>query len=223
MRPSRNDSSMQAKLMKMAKKGSASGSQQARGLPYMSPSPTCLYLSSFYQFFLEISTSKSYNPKTPTFYPPSSSSLSSPSSRQFFFQARLALHLLTPFLTSRQLNQLQVPLLQPNLDIWVLNINWFQKQPNGNDGYFKMDPENYDSYGGVVHAEYCFQAHVTCLSAFQAPLDPSTALGGFSGNNYTEASAFIVTYPVNNAVDDVGNENAKALAWEKAFIQLAKV
>ncbi|CAL8124617.1 unnamed protein product [Prunus armeniaca] len=27
---------MQAKLMKMAKKGSASGSQQARGLPYMS-------------------------------------------------------------------------------------------------------------------------------------------------------------------------------------------
>ncbi|BBH09885.1 Patched family protein [Prunus dulcis] len=78
--------------------------------------------------------------------------------------------------------------------------------------YFKMDPENYDSYGGVVHAEYCFQA----------PLDPSTALGGFSGNNYTEASAFIVTYPVNNAVDDVGNENAKALAWEKAFIQLAK-
>lgn len=38
-----------------------------------------------------------------------------------------------------------------------------------------------------------------------------------------QASAFIVTYPVNNAVDDVGNENAKALAWEKAFIQLAKV
>lgn len=38
-----------------------------------------------------------------------------------------------------------------------------------------------------------------------------------------QASAFVVTYPVNNAVDDVGNENAKALAWEKAFIQLAKV
>ncbi|KAJ0959774.1 hypothetical protein J5N97_000541 [Dioscorea zingiberensis] len=42
--------------------------------------------------------------------------------------------------------------------------------------YFKMDPENFDIYGGVVHAEYCFQA----------PLDPSTALGGFSGNNYSE-------------------------------------
>lgn len=38
-----------------------------------------------------------------------------------------------------------------------------------------------------------------------------------------QASAFIVTYPVNNAAGDVGNENGKALAWEKAFIQLAKV
>lgn len=38
-----------------------------------------------------------------------------------------------------------------------------------------------------------------------------------------QASAFVVTYPVNNAVDNVGNENGKALAWEKAFIQLSKV
>ncbi|KAM7479507.1 hypothetical protein LguiA_027720 [Lonicera macranthoides] len=91
--------------------------------------------------------------------------------------------------------------------------------------YFKMDPENYDDYGGVEHAEYCFQHYTsadTCLSAFQAPLDPSTALGGFPGNNYSEASAFIVTYPVNNAVSEVGDENGKAVAWEKAFIQLVK-
>ncbi|PON66253.1 Niemann-Pick C type protein [Parasponia andersonii] len=91
--------------------------------------------------------------------------------------------------------------------------------------YFKMDPENYDMYGGVEHAEYCFQHYSsadTCLSAFKAPLDPSTALGGFPGNNYSEASAFVVTYPVNNAVDKVGGENGRALAWEKAFIKLAK-
>ncbi|CAM8904452.1 unnamed protein product [Rhodiola kirilowii] len=91
--------------------------------------------------------------------------------------------------------------------------------------YYKMDPENFDSFGGVDHAEYCFQHYTTadtCLSAFQAPLDPSTALGGFSGNNFSEASAFIVTYPVNNAVDDDGNGNLKAVAWEKAFIQLVK-
>ncbi|KAL5562347.1 hypothetical protein UlMin_032094 [Ulmus minor] len=91
--------------------------------------------------------------------------------------------------------------------------------------YFKMDPENFDMYGGIEHAEYCFQHYTsadTCLSAFEAPLDPSTALGGFSGNNYSEASAFVVTYPVNNEVDEVGDANGKALAWEKAFIELAK-
>ncbi|XP_062086533.1 uncharacterized protein LOC133792637 isoform X2 [Humulus lupulus] len=91
--------------------------------------------------------------------------------------------------------------------------------------YYKMDPDNYDMYGGVEHAEYCFQHYSsadTCLSAFKAPLDPSTALGGFPGNNYSEASAFVVTYPVNNAVDKVGGENGRSLAWEKAFIKLAK-
>lgn len=38
-----------------------------------------------------------------------------------------------------------------------------------------------------------------------------------------QASAFIVTYPVNNALDKEGNETGKAVAWEKAFIQLAQV
>ncbi|WKA09248.1 hypothetical protein VitviT2T_026913 [Vitis vinifera] len=91
--------------------------------------------------------------------------------------------------------------------------------------YFKMDSRNYDDYGGVQHVEYCFQHYTsadTCMSAFKAPLDPSTALGGFSGNNYSEASAFIVTYPVNNAIDKEGNETGKAVAWEKAFIQIVK-
>ncbi|XP_059634533.1 uncharacterized protein LOC132276909 [Cornus florida] len=91
--------------------------------------------------------------------------------------------------------------------------------------YFKMDAGNYGDYGGVEHVEYCFQHYTsadTCMSAFKAPLDPSTALGGFSGNNYSEASAFIITYPVNNAIDKEGNDSRKAVAWEKAFIQLVK-
>ncbi|MED6106320.1 NPC intracellular cholesterol transporter 1 [Stylosanthes scabra] len=91
--------------------------------------------------------------------------------------------------------------------------------------YFQMDPDNYDNYGGVEHAEYCFQHYTsaeTCFSAFKAPLEPTTALGGFFGDNYSEASAFIITYPVNNAMTKVGDENGKAIAWEKAFIQLAK-
>ncbi|KAM5551825.1 hypothetical protein ABKV19_026603 [Rosa sericea] len=59
-------------------------------------------------------------------------------------------------------------------------------------------------------------------STDKAPLDPSTALGGFSGKNYSEASAFIITYPVNNAINKEGNETERAVAWEKAFIELAK-
>ncbi|KAG9443097.1 hypothetical protein H6P81_018951 [Aristolochia fimbriata] len=91
--------------------------------------------------------------------------------------------------------------------------------------YFKMDSEKYDDYGGVQHAEYCFQHYTsaeTCLSAFKAPVDPSTALGGFPGSNYSQASAFVITYPVNNEVDKTGKENGKAVAWEKAFIHLVK-
>ncbi|XP_027356659.1 NPC intracellular cholesterol transporter 1-like isoform X2 [Abrus precatorius] len=91
--------------------------------------------------------------------------------------------------------------------------------------YFKMDTNNFDDYGGVEHLNYCFEHYSsadTCMSAFEAPLDPSTVLGGFSGNDYSGASAFIVTYPVNNAIDEEGNETAKAVAWEKTFIQLVK-
>ncbi|KAG2384370.1 uncharacterized protein HKW66_Vig0148660 [Vigna angularis] len=54
------------------------------------------------------------------------------------------------------------------------------------------------------------------MSAFKAPLDPSTVLGGFSGNDYSGASAFIVTYPVNNAVDKEGNGTRKASAFKGA-------
>ncbi|PKA60101.1 hypothetical protein AXF42_Ash009785 [Apostasia shenzhenica] len=91
--------------------------------------------------------------------------------------------------------------------------------------YFKMNQKKYDDYGGVQHAQYCFEHYSSdeaCRSAFQAPLDPSTVLGGFSGNNYSEASAFIVTYPVNNEVNDSSDENGKAVAWERDFIRLVK-
>ncbi|XP_028549561.1 NPC intracellular cholesterol transporter 1-like [Dendrobium catenatum] len=91
--------------------------------------------------------------------------------------------------------------------------------------YFKMNQKRYDDYGGVQHAEYCFEhfsSEETCRSAFQAPLDPGTVLGGFSGSNYSDASAFIITYPVNNEAGDTGNQNGKAVAWERAFIRLVK-
>ncbi|KAL9661215.1 hypothetical protein QQ045_026037 [Rhodiola kirilowii] len=128
--------------------------------------------------------------------------------------------------------QKKVDALQANYSGSVVSLTDICMKPLGKDcatqsvlQYFKMDPKKFDDDTGVDHAEYCFQ-HFTsadsCLSAFKAPLDPSTALGGFSGNNYSEASAFIVTYPVNNDVNKEGNKTAKAVAWEKAFIKLAK-
>lgn len=53
-----------------------------------------------------------------------------------------------------------------------------------------------------------------------------SAIGKYSNPRvvfHFQASAFVVTYPINNAVDEVGNENGKAVAWEKAFVQLVKV
>ncbi|WOG97708.1 hypothetical protein DCAR_0417049 [Daucus carota subsp. sativus] len=128
--------------------------------------------------------------------------------------------------------QKKVDAIQANYSGLLISLTDICLKPLGQDcatqsvlQYFKMDPLNYDNYGQIGHLEYCFQQYSSadnCRSAFKAPLDPSTALGGFSGNNYTEASAFIVTYPVNNAVDKKGNETKKAIAWEKAFIQLIK-
>jgi len=91
--------------------------------------------------------------------------------------------------------------------------------------YYKMKPELFDDDGGASHAMFCFEHYTSsepCLSAFQAPVDPSTILGGYIGSNYSQATAFVITYPVNNAVDETGSENGRALAWENSFIRLAK-
>uniref|UniRef100_A0ACD5V3Y1 Uncharacterized protein n=1 Tax=Avena sativa TaxID=4498 RepID=A0ACD5V3Y1_AVESA len=90
--------------------------------------------------------------------------------------------------------------------------------------YFQLDPKNYDDLG-IEHAKFCFEHYssdMTCLSTFQSPVDPSTVLGGFPGSNFTEASAFVITYPVNNKVEKTGEENEKAMAWERAYISLVK-
>lgn len=90
--------------------------------------------------------------------------------------------------------------------------------------YFQLDPKKFDD-SGIDHAKFCFQHYTseeTCLSTFQSPVDPSTILGGFPGSNFTEASAFVITYPVNNKVQTTGKENGKAMAWERAFINLVK-
>ncbi|XP_021732185.1 Niemann-Pick C1 protein-like [Chenopodium quinoa] len=128
--------------------------------------------------------------------------------------------------------QKKVDGIQANFSDSVISLTDICYKPLGQDcatqsilQYFKMNADNFDSFGGVDHIQYCFEHYSTadnCRSAFKAPLDPSTALGGYSGNNYSEASAFTVTYPVNNAIDRESNDSKRAVAWERAFIQLAK-
>lgn len=91
--------------------------------------------------------------------------------------------------------------------------------------YYKMDEQYFYQYEGASHAEFCFShysASESCLSAFGAPIQPNVVIGGFSSNNYLEASAFIVTLPVDNAVGDSAEANGAAIAWEEAYIRLAK-
>jgi hypothetical protein len=44
-----------------------------------------------------------------------------------------------------------------------------------------------------IHHFQHYTSTETCFSAFKAPLEPTTALGGFSGNNYSEVRSCILT------------------------------
>jgi Niemann-Pick C1 protein len=92
--------------------------------------------------------------------------------------------------------------------------------------YFKMDRDIFAIHDGVSHANFCFKHYASsasCLSASDEPVDPMTILGGFSGKNYHEATAFVITYPVVNSANKSDINYIAALEWEKEFIRLVKV
>ena len=62
--------------------------------------------------------------------------------------------------------------------------------------------------------------NIPCMGSFGGPVNPDIALGGFSGKNYTDAKSMIITFIVKNHKSD--DENKKAKAWEKAFLQHLK-
>lgn len=59
-----------------------------------------------------------------------------------------------------------------------------------------------------------------CMSKFGAPVPPELVLGGFDGDNYEQAQALILTFVVKN--HDNEEDNKKAEAWEKEFINYLK-
>ncbi|XP_015710907.1 NPC intracellular cholesterol transporter 1 [Coturnix japonica] len=82
-----------------------------------------------------------------------------------------------------------------------------------------------------THFLYCVRApaslndtsllHDPCLGAFGGPVFPWLVLGGYDGDNYNNATALIITFPVSNYYND-SKKMMKALAWEKEFINFLK-
>uniref|UniRef100_A0A4W6C657 Niemann-Pick disease, type C1 n=1 Tax=Lates calcarifer TaxID=8187 RepID=A0A4W6C657_LATCA len=81
------------------------------------------------------------------------------------------------------------------------------------------------------HFLYCVSApaslndttllHDPCLGTFGGPVFPWLALGGYDATNYNNATALVITFPLNNYLNDSGRLG-KALAWEKEFIKFMK-
>ncbi|KAM9322799.1 NPC intracellular cholesterol transporter 1 [Pholidichthys leucotaenia] len=63
--------------------------------------------------------------------------------------------------------------------------------------------------------------HDPCLATFGGPVFPWLALGGYDGANYNNATALVITFPLNNYLNDT-SRLGKALAWEAEFISFMK-
>uniref|UniRef100_A0AAQ4QY72 Niemann-Pick disease, type C1 n=1 Tax=Gasterosteus aculeatus aculeatus TaxID=481459 RepID=A0AAQ4QY72_GASAC len=81
------------------------------------------------------------------------------------------------------------------------------------------------------HFLYCVSApaslndttllHDPCLGTYGGPIFPWLALGGYDETNYNNATALVVTFPVNNYLND-SVRLGKARAWEKEFVKFMK-
>ncbi|KAL4217752.1 NPC intracellular cholesterol transporter 1 [Mactra antiquata] len=104
------------------------------------------------------------------------------------------------------------------------------------DNSTNLDKVAMDEYKIFVMADYldhflhCVQApasvsdttplEMSCLGAYGGPAYPWVVLGGYDGLNYQNATAFVITFVVNNHL--VEADNKKAEAWEAEFIKFVK-
>ncbi|MEE6464214.1 hypothetical protein FKM82_006214 [Ascaphus truei] len=122
------------------------------------------------------------------------------------------------------------PLAPYNNNCTILSVlNYFQNSYSvlnhsvGDDFYVYADYH--------THFLYCVRApaslndtsllHDPCLGTFGGPIFPWLVLGGYDGDNYNNATALVITFPVNNFHNDTEKLN-KAKAWEKAFISFVE-
>ncbi|XP_004853210.1 Niemann-Pick C1 protein isoform X2 [Heterocephalus glaber] len=104
-------------------------------------------------------------------------------------------------------------------------LNYFQNSHATLDHEVGDDFFVYADYH--THFLYCIRApaslndttmlHDPCLGTFGGPVFPWLVLGGYDEENYNNATALVITFPVNNYYDDP-EKLQRAQAWEKEFI-----
>uniref|UniRef100_A0A8C9Z794 Niemann-Pick disease, type C1 n=1 Tax=Sander lucioperca TaxID=283035 RepID=A0A8C9Z794_SANLU len=122
------------------------------------------------------------------------------------------------------------PLAPYNNNCTILSVlNYFQNSHAVLDHTIGDDFFVYDDFHD--HFLYCVSApaslndttllHDPCLGTFGGPVFPWLALGGYDETNYNNATALVITFPLNNYLND-SVRLGKALAWEKEFIKFMK-
>ncbi|KAL4623363.1 Niemann-Pick C1 protein [Arapaima gigas] len=122
------------------------------------------------------------------------------------------------------------PLAPYNNNCTILSVlNYFQNSHEVLDHWMGDDFYTYADYHS--HFLYCVSApaslndtgplHDPCLGTFGGPVFPWLVLGGYDATNYNNATALVITFPVNNYHNDSEKLN-KALAWEAEFISFMK-
>ncbi|KAI4810317.1 hypothetical protein KUCAC02_019156, partial [Chaenocephalus aceratus] len=122
------------------------------------------------------------------------------------------------------------PLAPYNNNCTILSVlNYFQ---NSHDVLDHLKGDDFYVYADFhSHFLYCVSApaslndttllHDPCLGTYGGPIFPWLALGGYDETNYNNATALVITFPLNNYLNDTVR-TGKARAWEKEFIELMK-
>ncbi|KAI9281405.1 patched sphingolipid transporter-like protein [Umbelopsis sp. AD052] len=84
-------------------------------------------------------------------------------------------------------------------------------------GYWEGDVDNFDPETYEEYLQDCATQPSLCLPDFQQPLKPQMILGGYENNQYLTSKAMIVTFVLNNYVDE--DKIKMAEEWEKTLLR----
>uniref|UniRef100_A0AAY5ECK4 SSD domain-containing protein n=1 Tax=Electrophorus electricus TaxID=8005 RepID=A0AAY5ECK4_ELEEL len=123
------------------------------------------------------------------------------------------------------------PLAPYNNNCTILSVlNYFQNSREVLNHTFGDEFYTYFDYH--THFLYCVRYspvalddtghfHDPCMGTFGGPVFPWLVLGGYEGTAYSNATALVITFPVNNYLKDT-DKLGKARAWEKEFVEFLK-